>query len=122
MSDQQQDRPADLRGRRRPQPAPDERVDPVDYRQAAPASPAGAVSAPAPASPAGAVSAPAPAAAPATAPRRGRPRREATIPFSTRLAPDVVELIDNAVASGEGEGTIRGVIEEAVRARYIKNS
>jgi len=110
MSDQQQDRPTDLRSRRRPQPAPDERVDPVDYRQPAPVAPAS--TAPKPTSAAGA----------ASAPRRGRPRREATIPFSTRLAPDVVELIDDAVASGEGEGTIRGVIEDAVRARYRKNS
>jgi len=110
MSDQQQDRPADLRARRRPQPAPDERVDPVDYRQSASAAP----STPAPT--------PTPTPEPAVAPRRGRPRREATIPFSTRLAPDVVELIDNAVASGEGEGTIRGVIEDAVRARYKKNN
>jgi len=110
MNDQQKDRPTDLRARRRPQPAPDERVDPVDYRQAAPTSSVGTV-------PARAV-----AAEPAASPRRGRPRREATIPFSTRLAPDVVELIDNAVASGEGEGTIRGVIEDAVRVRYKKNS
>jgi len=111
MSDQQQDRPTDLRARRRPQPAPDERVDPVDYRQSAQAPTAGTAPGPAPA----------PAVETAVAPRRGRPRREATIPFSTRLAPDVVELIDNAVASGEGESTIRGVIEDAVRARYKKN-
>jgi len=108
MSDQQQDRPSDLRARRRPRPAPDERVDPVDYRQSASTAPSRP--------------APAPTPEPAVAPRRGRPRREATIPFSTRLAPDVVQLIDNAVASGEGEGTIRGVIEDAVRARYKKNS
>jgi len=110
MSDQQKDRPTDLQARRRPQPAPDERVDPVDYRQ------------PAPAPLAGTRTAPTSAAEPAAAPRRGRPRREATIPFSARLAPDVVELIDNAVASGEGEGAIRGVIEDAVRARYKKIS
>lgn len=106
MSDQQLDRPADLRGRRRPKPAPDERVDPVDYRQATPETVASSF----------------PTPVPATAPRRGRPRREATIPFSTRLAPDVVELIDSAVASGKGEGTIRGVIEDAVRARYKMTS
>ena len=106
MSDQQEDRPTDLRGRRRPRPAPDERVDPVDYRQAAPASTANSPT----------------SSAPAQAPRRGRPRREVTIPFSTRLAPDVVELIDNAVASGGGDGTIRGVIEEAIRARYKTTS
>ena len=109
MSDQQQDRPTDLRARRRPQPASDERVDPVDYRQVPP-------------TPAGATPESAPAAEPAAVPRRGRPRREVTIPFSTRLAPDVVELIDNAVASGGGEGTIRGVIEDAIRARYGKGS
>ncbi len=104
MSDQKPERPGDLRTRRRPQAAADERVDPVDYRQTEPA--------PTP------VPAPAPASPNATppAPRRGRPRREVTVPFSTRLALDVQDLIDAAVDGGEG--TIRNVVEEAIREKY----
>lgn len=104
MSDQKPERPGDLRARRRPQAAADERVDPVDYRQTEPA--------PTP------VPAPAPALPNATppAPRRGRPRREVTVPFSTRLALDVQDLIDAAVDGGEG--TIRNVVEEAIREKY----
>lgn len=100
MSDQKPERPGDLRTRRRPQAAADERVDPVDYRQTEPAP------------------APAPASLNATppAPRRGRPRREVTVPFSTRLALDVQDLIDAAVDGGEG--TIRNVVEEAIREKY----
>ena len=111
MSDQQKDRPTDLRARRRPQPAPDERVDPVDYRQAHPVEPE--------AGPANvAVGPPLSSAEPAVEPRRGRPRREVTIPFSTRLAPDVLELIDKAVESGDGGSTIRSVVEDAIRAQH----
>jgi hypothetical protein len=108
MSDQQQDRP-DLSRRRRPQAAPDERVDPVDYRQSAPT--------PQPAS----VAAQAPEAAAGAAPRRGRPRREIAVPFSTRLAPDVLELIDAASAAEDG-ATIRSVVEAAIREKYQKKS
>jgi hypothetical protein len=99
MSDQQ-DRPKDLRVRRRPQPATDERVDPVDYQQRSTNSsqtPERTITE---------------SSAPA---RRGRPRREVTVPFSTRLSPEIVELIDAASENGE---TIRSVIEEAVRSRY----
>jgi hypothetical protein len=39
-----------------------------------------------------------------------------TVPFSTRLALDVQDLIDAAVDGGEG--TIRSVVEEAIRAKY----
>jgi len=104
MSDQQQDRP-DLSRRRKPQAAPDERVDPVDYRQSEPAPQAAPVAAQPPAATASA------------APRRGRPRREATVPFSTRLAPDVLELIDAASAAEDG-ATIRSVVEAAIREKY----
>ncbi len=105
----QQDRPDLSARRRKPQPAADERVDPVNYRQPEPSTAA------------------APAATPvvpqipvtnASAPRRGRPRREITVPFSTRLAPDVLDLIDAAVADGKADGTIRSVIEDAIRSRY----
>lgn len=108
MSDQKPERPGDLRSRRRPQAAADERVDPVDYRQTEPAP----TSVPVP------VPAPAPASPNATplASRRGRPRREVTVPFSTRLALDVQDLIDAAVDGGEG--TIRNVVEEAIREKW----
>jgi len=101
MSDQQ-DRPNDLRARRRPQPAADEKVDPVDYQRPATVSAAFQTSVTAPSVPT----------------RRGRPRREVTVPFSTRLSPEIVELIDAATEGGE---TIRSVIEEAVRSRYGRN-
>lgn len=104
MSDQKPERPGDLRTRRRPQAAADERVDPVDYRQPDTAPTVTPSPAPLPTS-----SAP-------PAPRRGRPRREVTVPFSTRLALDVQDLIDAAVDSGEG--TIRNVVEEAIREKY----
>jgi hypothetical protein len=108
MSDKQQDRP-DLSHRRKPQAAPDERVDPVDYRQNAPAPQSTPVAAEVPTVAAGA------------APRRGRPRREVTVPFSTRLAPDVLDLIDAASAAEDG-GTIRSVVEAAIREKYQKKS
>ena len=104
---EQADRPANLR--RPPRPAADERVDPVDYRAPA-AKTAAPAPAPAPApSPASTVDVPAPA-------RRGRPRRELTAQFSTRLTPDVIELIDQA-ASQEGT-TIRDVVEQAIRRTW----
>jgi hypothetical protein len=104
MIDQKPERPGDLRSRRRPQAAADERVDPVDYRQTEPAPTPVPAQAPAPTSPK------------APAPRRGRPRREVTVPFSTRLALDVQDLIDAAVDGGEG--TIRNVVEEAIREKW----
>jgi hypothetical protein len=109
MSDQKPDRPGDLRTRRRPQAAADERVDPVDYRQTEPAPIA--IPTPAPST-----SAPPSTSSTQTTPRRGRPRREVTVPFSTRLALDVQDLIDAAVDAGEG--TIRNVVEEAIRERW----
>ncbi len=105
------ERPASL-ARRRPHPAPDEHIDPVDYTPLAPATtpqPATLV-----------VSSPpvqaAPVAEPTTvAPKRGRgrPRREPTIQLGVRVAQDVSDLIEELT---EHDGTTRAVIENAVRA------
>ena len=106
---EQPERPASL-ARRRPRPAPDEHIDPVDYTPPR-ATP------PQPATPA--VSSPpvqtAPAAEPPTAPKRGRgrPRREPTIQLGVRVAQDVSDLIEELT---EHDGTARAVIENAVRA------
>jgi hypothetical protein len=118
MTDTQPDRPADLRARRRAQPAADERIDPIDYRRdddrvdASPVELSGVPTMPAHA-----------AHATNEAPSiRGGTRREVTIPFSTRLTPDVLELIDRAVAEGKDSGvgpqTQRAVVEKAIRDAY----
>ncbi|MBE3077006.1 hypothetical protein HA387_01015 [Clavibacter michiganensis subsp. michiganensis] len=105
------DRPADL-GRRRPRPAPDERVDPVDYVQPElPQSSVDEVSMTPEKPQPRATTSPASGAAPIS-------RRNTALPFSTRLAPDVLDLIDRASASGEGGGKIRGVVEKAIRDTY----
>lgn len=97
MTENIQDRPAALPARRRPQPAPDETVDPVDYAPAAQA-----------------VAAPTPVAATA----RTKRKREATFPFSTRISQDVQEILDAAV---EAEGiTVREAVEQAIRTRWGK--
>ncbi|MHA7294345.1 hypothetical protein [Arthrobacter sp. HLT1-21] len=97
MTENIQDRPAALPARRRPQPAPDETVDPVDYSPAAQAVAA-------------------PAAAAGTT--RTRRKRELTFPFSTRISQDVQELLDAAV---EAEGiTVREAVEQAIRTRWGK--
>lgn len=117
MSSQEERPTLGDRKRRLPQPAADESVDPIDYRQPEPLQ-----SAPAPLAPA-ATAQPKPVSistrvsAPISAPR-GRPRREVTVPFATRLSPEIAELIDQAVANGEGGGIIRNVVEEAIRARW----
>lgn len=99
MTDNLQDRPAALPARRRPQPAPDETVDPVDY---APAPAAQSVAAP----------------APAAGTSRTKRKRELTFPFSTRISQDVQELLDAAV---EAEGiTVRDAVEQAIRTRWGK--
>ncbi|MFC4905572.1 hypothetical protein [Kocuria oceani] len=105
---EQPERPASLQ-RRKPRPAPDEHIDPVDY------TPPRATS-PQPATPV--VSSPpvqaAPAAQPPAAKRgRGRPRREPTIQLGVRVAQDVSDLIEELT---EHDGTARAVIENAVRA------
>ncbi|WP_448812127.1 hypothetical protein [Agromyces bauzanensis] len=140
MSTTMPDRPM-----RRPRPAADDSVDPIDFvaPAAKPEAPAEAASATpsvieqpatavAPAEPAAAPSprATKPAAgkkatkaAPTTEPetirtgRVGRPRhREVALPFSTRLSEDVLELIDTAV--DEHGLTQRAVVERAVRETW----
>ena len=108
MTDQAE-RPASLR--RMPRPAPDERIDPVDYRATPAASAPAAPSTPPQTTPARATT-----PEPAPSPRRGRPRRELTAQFSTRLTPDVIALIDQA-ADREGT-TIRDVVEQAIRRTW----
>ena len=110
MTDQPE-RPASL-ARRRPRPAPDEHIDPVDYTPLAPAT------TPQPTTPVVSTSPvqAAPAAEPtAAAPKRGRgrPRREPTIQLGVRVALDVSDLIEELT---EHDGTARAVIENAVRA------
>ena len=104
---------------RKPRPAADEQVDPVDYQTPAPTpSPA-----PAPAAPAATPTpTPPPAAEPegARRPKLGRPKakREATVPFSTRIAVSLSEMLDEAA---EREGiTIRSALEHAIRNTYGK--
>ncbi|GAB2628737.1 hypothetical protein GCM10009696_36780 [Kocuria himachalensis] len=106
---EQPERPASLQ-RRRPRPAPDEHIDPVDYTPPRTATPQ-------PATPV--VSSPLVQAAPTTEPPaapkrgRGRPRREPTIQLGVRVAQDVSDLIEELT---EHDGTARAVIENAVRA------
>lgn len=121
----QEERPSlESRKRRTPRPAPDESVDPIDYRPAETSPATAQPIAPAvDSTPAAAVaetpaSLPTAHTSPAAAAPRGRPRREVTLPFSTRLSVDVLDLIDEAVANGEGGGVIRNVVEEAIRARW----
>ncbi|MCC5781707.1 hypothetical protein CRM73_01855 [Kocuria sp. CCUG 69068] len=100
------ERPASL-ARRRPRPAPDEHIDPVDYTPPAPATPQPPVQQ---------VPSPRVQASPtAVAPKRGRgrPRREPTIQLGVRVAQDVSDLIEELT---EHDGTARAVIENAVRA------
>lgn len=107
---EQPERPASL-ARRRPRPAPDEHIDPVDYtppRTTTPQPAAPVVSSP--------TAQAAPVAEPAVAaPKRGRgrPRREPTIQLGVRVAQDVSDLIEELT---EHDGTARAVIENAVRA------
>jgi hypothetical protein len=112
MSDMQE-RPQTLR--RTPRPAPDERVDPVDVPipSMPTATPPSTQASAAPAAqPEGASGTPGTAAAR----RPGRPRREATVPFSTRLAPEYLQMIDEAA---EREGlTIRAITEQAIAHRW----
>lgn len=104
------ERPASL-ARRRPRPAPDEHIDPVDYTSPRATSPQ--LGTPVVSSPP--VQA-APVAEPAVAaPKqsRGLPRREPTIQLGVRVAQDVSDLIEELT---EHDGTARAVIENAVRA------
>lgn len=105
------------RPRRTPRPAPDESVDPIDYKPAVDTQDRAPRQEEEPAAKA---TAPVANTVPpiVTKAPRGRPRREVTIPFSTRLAPDVINIIDDAVARGEEDGVIRSIVEEAIRAKY----
>lgn len=147
MSEDLKDRPAVLR--RTPRPAPDEKVDPVDYSPAAvppapvrtkdPASADGGVEAVTPA--AGPVPAPDPlqaavdepivqvaaptrqAAKPAktskTTANRKTTRREVTFPLSTRLSQEVIDVLYSAA---EDEGiSVREAIEQAIKSRWGQN-
>ena len=107
---EQPERPASL-ARRRPRPAPDEHIDPVDYTPPAPATPQPAT--PVVSSPP--VQATQTAEPTAATPKRGRgrPRREPTIQLGVRVAQDVSDLIEELT---EHDGTARAVIENAVRA------
>jgi hypothetical protein len=139
MSEDLKDRPAVLR--RTPRPAPDEKVDPVDYSPAAvaPASaPAPALTKPEKPAPAGGgvaavdpVAAPAPvtqapvrqAARPAKASKaatnRKTARREVTFPLSTRLSQEVIDVL---YAAAEDEGiSVREAIEQAIKSRWGQN-
>jgi hypothetical protein len=123
MTDTQPDRPADLRARRRAQPAADERIDPIDYRRdaepvASPVSTSGI-----PTMGGHEAQAQTDSETPSVS---GNTRREVTIPISTRLAPDVLELIDRAVAEGKDGGvgpqTQRAVVEKAIRDVYKRRN
>jgi hypothetical protein len=139
MSEDLKDRPAVLR--RTPRPAPDEKVDPVDYSPAA-VAPA-PVPAPAPMKPeeqapaGGGVAAVDPATAPAPVPQapvrqaakpakaskaatnRKTARREVTFPLSTRLSQEVIDVL---YAAAEDEGiSVREAIEQAIKSRWGQN-
>lgn len=98
------ERPSSLK--RAPRPAADEKVDPVEYRGEPPAS------TPVTLEPTQ------PDTAPTTGPSPKRARRAPTVPFSTRIADDVSQLIDKA--SAENDLTIRAVVEQAIRQTYGK--
>jgi hypothetical protein len=99
VTEQKQERPASLTRRREPQPAPDETVDPVD-------------------------TAPAKKAAPRKAPARKKapvvealvPKgREVVFPLSTRVAEDVLKMLDRVTKTGVSQ---RAAVEHAIRHTY----
>lgn len=110
-----EERPASLR--RRPRPAADESVDPIDPRpapseavQQAPAAPQQKTPKHVPTTEAP----PAPAVPGASSPAV----RAATVQLSVRVTPDVVQLLDAAVAAARARGerlTQRAAIEQAIR-------
>ena len=139
MSEDLKDRPAVLR--RTPRPAPDEKVDPVDYSPAAVAptsapaptptkpeepAPAGGgvsavdpVAAPAPVTQAPVRQAAKPAKASKAATNRKTARREVTFPLSTRLSQEVIDVL---YAAAEDEGiSVREAIEQAIKSRWGQN-
>jgi len=124
MSTNMQDRPA-RPGRSKPVPAPDAGVDPIDYkpatsepqptpttstRESAPAEGKGARSVPA--------AAPTPQASTQAAPAASAPAasggREQTVQLSSRVSPQIAQLIDAAAArTGRSK---RELIEAAIAA------
>ncbi|MET1064536.1 MAG: hypothetical protein ABWX85_06155 [Arthrobacter sp.] len=139
MSEDLKDRPAVLR--RTPRPAPDEKVDPVDYSPAAvstasvsvpalmkPEEPAPAgggvatgapIAAPAPVTQAPARQAAKPAKASKASTNRKTARREVTFPLSTRLSQEVIDVL---YAAAEDEGiSVREAIEQAIKSRWGQN-
>ena len=139
MTEDLKDRPTVLR--RVPRPAPDEKVDPVDYSPAALAPAGGGVSAAVPIEDPShrfvddsigepfvptAVSAPPtkapvrqaskPTKASKSAANRKTTRREVTFPVSTRLSQEVIDVLYAAV---EDEGiSVREAIEQAIKSRW----
>lgn len=114
------ERPTSL-ARRAPRPAPDENVDPVDYSPQATTG-----DEPTPATQRS-EKLPPTTHKPAEQPRpKRRPsekknhntvgKREITVPFSTRLTPEVVQLIDQATA--ETGMSQRAVVENAIRETW----
>lgn len=84
----QPDRPA--RGKIRPRPAADEKLDPVDYRREVP-----------------------PAPMPQPSPTNITGRKEATVQLATRISMEVDAILTNAAAStGKSK---RALVEEAIR-------
>ncbi|MEC5181546.1 hypothetical protein [Arthrobacter sp. CG_A4] len=145
MSEDLKDRPAVLR--RTPRPAPDEKVDPVDYSPSPVPSPPVKTEEPAPDG--GGVESVNPDAAPASVPipiqasmagplvqtaaqtqrsvrQASRPaanrkttRREVTFPLSTRLSQEVIDVLYTAA---EEEGiSVREAIEQAIKSRWGQN-
>lgn len=100
MTEQKQDRPATLE-RRKPQPARDESVDPVDL-------------APAPKAPAKRRKPPA-AKLEAPTPKQ----REAVFPLSTRVSCTVMDALEKVTSTGV---TQRAAIEHAIMQTYGRDS
>jgi hypothetical protein len=92
---EKQERPATL-ARRQPQPAPDETVDPVDTptKKEARRAPARKKAAPQLPAPKG---------------------REVVFPLSTRVAGDVLEMLDRVTKTGVSQ---RAAVEHAIRHTY----
>ncbi|WP_296216370.1 CopG family transcriptional regulator [uncultured Corynebacterium sp.] len=88
------DRPASLT--RKPRPAPDEATDPVTPQQTTPP----------------------PGHTQTETPTQRRKRRVATVPLSTRLDPDVLDILDTA--AHEHGWTIRAAIEHAITSTYTR--
>ena len=105
MSNDKLERPASLK--RAPKPAADDNLDPVDVPPSATPAPA-----PTPAV------APQPAAPTTPAPAATGRRREVTIQLSSRVAVDVIEILDQVVA--EHGLSQRAAIETAIREHWGK--